>query len=203
MGQLEAPGQLQYLIKDLLKAWDLDQAGAELIKQFDANGAAIDAIIYYQRGRELEVFPGSDSEPVISIEAFEKLGVILLEKLRAEAADGTLAKARETHWITESWKHLSSADEPKKWIDDNLPFNAVLYARAARSLMSASSGGSGIYYALRQMPDPAVYDAEMLLNSGARHLADPELNDDERKLVETLVKALEQAKAGNLPKPLG
>lgn len=199
-GQLEGPGQLQYLIKDMLKVWGLDQAAVELIKQFHANGAAIDAIAYFQRGRELKVFPGANSEPVISPEAFDHLGAILLEKLRVESKDGTLAKARETHWIIQSWKHLSSAEEPKKWLDDNLPVNALLYARTARSLMSASSSSNGISYALRQMPDPAIYDANMLLNSGADHLTGAGLGDDERKLVETLVGALERAKAGKAPR---
>jgi len=203
MGRLEGPGQLQYLVKDMLKFWGAEAGGANLIRAFEDNLAPIDAVFYFQRGRELDIFPNiGKSTAVISKETFDALGAILVEKFRTAAADGTLTNGHEIFSIVRSWTYLADASEPKKWVEDNLPANPAFAARVAKDLMTASSSGEGIEYRLRELPDPAIYDLDVLRHATDHHLSGQAINAADRNLLERLKMGLDRMAEGNMPRSL-
>lgn len=197
-GMLEGPGQLQYLIRDILKAWGAEEAGLRLVEAFKSHGAAIDAIIYYQRGRELDVFPnGGNPQPVISRETFEELGTILVQKIRDSAATGGLASALELFWIERAWVHLTGPDEAKAWIAENIESGGFdFYSKVVMRLSNASSSERGIVYVLREAPDPALFDLDQLIEIG-QQLLSGRLSDEQRHLIQPFVDELVRVKAGH------
>jgi len=200
LGGLEAPGQLRFLVKDMLKMWGAEEGGAHLVEVFARHHAAVNSIFFYQRGRDLGIFPGKDGDvAAITIETFNELGRILLPKLRASAADGTLINAKEIFSIVRSWAYLATPQEPKEWIMSNIFSDADFASRVAKDVLTAGTSGNGIVYALRELPDEEIYDRATLLAAACRHLEGSDVDVEQRTLLDALRKGLERAEGGLMP----
>lgn len=95
MFTLEPSGTLSFLVRDMLEAWGEVEAGRHLIAAYERSDSPfVLADLYVDRGRELGVFPNGDPgyRVLVSRADFDKLGCILLPKIRAAADEGTIGR---------------------------------------------------------------------------------------------------------------
>jgi hypothetical protein len=201
----EPSGSFRYLVKDVLEGWGEKAAGEHLVKAFErSNSPFLIADIYVDRGRELGVFPdgGDNSRAVVSKEDFDKLGSILLPKLLAAVADGTINDAPFYWDITRAWRHLGNADDARAWIRQGIEQSAHFGAKVARGMVSMSSSTSGTQYSYRRDLDEDLYQADFLYEHAKRYLAEAtEVSDDERKLLIAVVEGVDRVRANKSPDP--
>lgn len=195
---LSPRAQISFLIRNMLEQWGVEQAGEHLVEAFNkAASPAFMAEIFVSRGRELRVFRSDSSEqPTISQESFAQLGEILLAKIEAAAADGTLASAPYYFDIVRSWAHLAGPEAAKAWLAAGMLESAVFMAKAGRGLVSYSIGTAERRYTMRDRPEPEFYDLPTLVEAGKRHLASADLNRDQRKLITEIVRGSERLLEG-------
>lgn len=194
---LSPRAQLGFLIRNMLEQWGLQEAGNHLITAFEkASSPAFLADIYVDRGRELDVFrSGSNEGPVISQEDFEKLGQILIKKIRASADDGTLRAAPFYFDIVRAWAHVEGAEAVRVWLAAGMIESAEFMYKVGKGLVSYSIGTKERRYTMRDTPEPQVYDLSVLVDAGKKHLAS-DLTEDQRNLLREVVRGSEQLLLG-------
>ncbi|WP_287184340.1 P-loop NTPase fold protein [Mesorhizobium sp.] len=198
MFQLSPRGQIGFLIRNMLEHWGPEHAGAHLVEAFEkAQSPAIMADVYIERGRELGIFRSDSSEgPTIASGDFERLGQILIAKIEAAAADGTLAEAPFYFDIIRAWGHLKGPEEPKAWLAAGMIESAEFMAKAGRGLVSYSVGTAERRYTMRDRPEPEFYDLQTLVDAGRKHLSETELTRDQRNLLTEIVRGSLQLQQG-------
>lgn len=200
--QLSPRAQIAFLVQNMLKDWEIRDAGSHLIEAFEkAPSVSFMAEIYVDRGRELQVFPSSSSpeRPVIDEVDFNRLGEILLTRIRNADADGTLSSAPFYFDIVRAWMHLAGADEPKAWLSAGMAGSAKFFVKVARGMVSYSIGERVRAYALKEAPETALYDLPRLNSFATQHLNDPSLTADQRNLVEAIRRGTQRLLDGKLP----
>lgn len=155
------------------------------------------ADVYVDRGRELGIFPTDASvPPAITDDELKLLGNPLLEKIEAGEADGTLAEAPIYYDIVRAWGHLGGSEPCKAWLTRGMMESAEFMAKAARGLVSYSIGTEERRYTMKSLTSPELYDPQVLLTAGRKHLADDEMTPDQRNLLKAIVKGAEQLQQG-------
>lgn len=198
MFELSPRAQLMFLVRNMLEQWGREGAGSHLIEAFEkATSVVFQAEQFMDRGRELRAFKSDSSEaPTITPEAFTKLGEVLLVKLEQAEADGTLADAAYYFSIVRAWAHLAGADQPKQWLAEGMLESATFMAKAARGLVSYRLGTPIRHYTMRDNPDQDLFDLDVLLEAGRKHLASADLTDDQRDILTAIVRGAENLKQG-------
>lgn len=201
MFQLSPRAQIGFLIRNMLEQWGPENAGAHLLEAFEsATSAAFMANIYVARGRELLIFPSDSSErPVISTEDFERLGVILADKIERAIADGSLPEAPYYFDIIRAWGHVRGPEVAKSWLADGIAKSAEFMVKAGRGLVTYSIGTKERHYTMREAPESVFYDLQLLVDAGAKHLAHADLTHDQRKLLIAIVSGSKRLQQGLSP----
>ena len=155
----------------------MEKAGQHLVEAFKkGTSPAFLSDVYVDRGRELGIFRSDSSErPLIRQENFEKLSKILIEKIRKGAADGTLEKAPFFFDIFRAWAYLDGPVAVKAWIAKGAEESAAFMAKVGRGMVGYSVGTRGREYSMNEKPAD-IYDLQMLINVGTRHLERSDLN---------------------------
>lgn len=205
MFQLSPRSQLKFLIRNMLEQWGTDQASDHIIQSFEKpSSVMIMAEVLIDVGRDLKVFKSESSETsTITMEAFEKLGQLFLARLQEAEAAGTLGDAAYYFNIVQAWAHFAGADQPKKWLTEGMLDSSEFMVKAARGLVSYSIGEEARRYTMRALPNPDLFDLDILLEAGQKHLASDNLTDDQRNLLTAIVKGSEHLKRGGSPEDLG
>jgi predicted KAP-like P-loop ATPase len=194
MFHLSPRAQISFLVRSMLEQWGIEHAGQRLIEAFQkSNSVAFMAEEFVERGRELGVFRADSSErAAISQEAFDKLGQILLAKIKKGETDGTLANAPFFFNIVRAWSHVAGPNAPRNWLTDGIKKDADFMARASRGLVSYSLGGAERHYNMRDMPDINLYDLKALVEAGEKHLEKDDLPAEQRKIIIEVVRGARQ-----------
>ncbi|BCP52788.1 NTPase [Kaistia sp. 32K] len=206
MFTLEPGSYLRILLRDLLEVWGEEEAGKHLIAAYQQSGSPfVLADLFVDRARELGVFPSDDpGRAVISQKDFERLGVILMPKIKAAADDGSLGDLPFYWKAVLSWNHLGDPAALQEWLRKGIEADGRFTAKVVRGLVSQSSSGDGIHYIYRRDADQYVYDRDVIYNNAKRHLSESnELTDDERALLRALVDGVDRMQAGNSGDRLG
>lgn len=198
MFELSPRAQLTFLIRNMLEQWGPKDAGDHMIEAFQkATSVMFMAEELTDRGRELKVFKSESSEaPTITMEAFAKLGEMFLAKLQDAEEAGTLSSAAYYFNIVRAWAYMAGADKPKRWLSEGILDSGEFMAKAARGLVTYSVGTPVRRYTMRDHPDAELFDLDMLLEAGKKHLTTAELSDDERNILTAVVRGSEHIKAG-------
>lgn len=196
--ELSPRAQLMFLIRNMLEQWGSEEAGNHLVEAFEKAGSAMFlAEQFMDRGRELRIFKSDSTEPpTITAEAFANLGELLMVKIKRAEAEGTLANTAYYFSIARAWAHLAGADKPKQWLTNGMLESADFLAKAARGLVSYSLGTPVRRYTLRDNPDRDLFDLDVLLEAGRKHLADEDLTDDQRSIIAAVVRGAERLSQG-------
>lgn len=196
--ELSPGAQLMFLIRNMLEQWGAEEAGDHLVEAFEkADSAMFLAEQFMERGRELQIFKSDSTEPpTITADAFARLGEQLLVKIKQAEAEGTLADAAYYFSIARAWAHLVGAEQPKQWLTNGMLESADFMAKAARGLVSYSLGTPVRRYTMRDSPDRDLFDLDILLEAGRKHLAEADLTDDQRNIITSIVRGAEQLKQG-------
>nr|WP_280988249.1 KAP family NTPase [Georhizobium profundi] len=206
MFTLEPSGTLRFLVRDLLEAWGEEEAGKHLIAAFEqSNSPFVLADLYFDRGRELGVFPSDDAgRRVISKEDFDKLGTVLMPKIQASANDGSLVNVPYLWDIARSWKHLGDPAAAKEWLRKGIEADGSFTAKVIKGMLTQSSSGGGIRYSFRKEPDEDLYDLGAVYENAKSHLSDANgLTDYEQALLKALVDGVDRIRAGQSPDRFG
>jgi hypothetical protein len=194
MFTLSPRARISFLVGNMLKLWKEPKRSNLLISTFERAGSpAFCASVFVDRGSELGIF-GRDSRepPLISEETFDRLGKILLDKISAAAADGSLYEAPFYYDIARSWAYLDVPDYPRSWIVSGAARDAQILANVARGLINDVYSTSGHHYEMREAPDRDLYDLEALLESARKHLSEDHLDQDTRNLLSELKNGIEK-----------
>ncbi|CAI9403690.1 hypothetical protein ANOBCDAF_04470 [Pleomorphomonas sp. T1.2MG-36] len=198
--QPEAGRQLHFLVEIILKSWGKEIAGVRLKELFMKSSASVCSIFFFHIGFDIGVFSsGRGGGDIVSLDEFNELGVITLQKLRVDARNGELVRAQEVSSVVRSWSHLAGSREPREWILENIDNDADFAARVAASLLSYSTSSVGTEYILSEMPDREIYDYARLLSAVRKHLSGDEISTEQRTLLDVLRKGLERIDAGISP----
>ena len=126
---------LSLLVRALLEAWGPADASKHLVTAFNkAHSAAVCAYVFVDRARELGVIPNEGTSPaeIVTRDALQKLGKLLLKLIEKSAASGTLIEAPAYWAIIQSWVYLRGIDKPRAWIRSNLKSSPVFLAKLAK-----------------------------------------------------------------------
>jgi predicted KAP-like P-loop ATPase len=198
MFELSPRAQLMFLVRNMLEQWGEEAAGKHLVEAFvQTDSVMFLAEQFVDRGRELQIFSSDASEPpTIRSEAFAELGEILLDKLKQGVVENSLAEAAFYFNIVRAWAHLAGADEPKQWLTKGMLESAAFMAKAASGLVSYSLGTPVRRYTMRNNPDQDLFELEVLMEAGRKHLAKADLTDDQRNIITAVVRGTERLKQG-------
>jgi hypothetical protein len=184
---------LSFLIGDILEAWGQEDAGKHLLESFKKCGSpAFCANVFVDRARELGKIPDqTKSLPTITEKALQALGEDLLAKIERAASEGTLAGAPFYFDIVRAWAYMGKADEAKAWLSAEVMKSPKFLAKVGLGLVSYSLGGRERSYELRSRPDD-FYDIHVIREAAAKYVASEELNQDERNLIASVAKGIDQ-----------
>ncbi|WHA43225.1 KAP family P-loop NTPase fold protein [Agrobacterium larrymoorei] len=198
MFELSPRAQLMFLVRNMLDQWGTEEAGKRLVETFNKTDSVMFlAEQFVDRGRELQIFKSDSTEPsTIDPEVFAELGEILLKKIEQRAAEASLDNAAFYYSIVRAWAYLAGADQPKQWLTKGMLESADFMAKAARGLVSYSIGTPVREYSMRDNPDPDVFELDVLLKAGQKHLAQSALSDDKRNIITAVVRGVERLKKG-------
>jgi len=202
MFTLEPSGTLRFLVRDLLEAWGVEEAGERLVAAYEkSNSPFVLADLYVDRGRELGIFPSDDpGRKVIGKEDFEKLGAVLMPKIQAAADDGSLESVPFYWDIARSWKHLGDPAAAKEWLRKGIEADGRFTAKVVRGMVTQSSSGDRIRYTYHKDSDEDLYDTDVVYESAKRQLSDTKsLTNDEQALLKALVVGIDRIRAGRSP----
>ncbi|WP_186395585.1 P-loop NTPase fold protein [Stappia sp. TSB10GB4] len=201
MFELSPRSQLMFLVRNMLEQWGVEAAGEHLVEAFGkADSAMFLAEQFTDRGRELQIFKSSSTEPpTIDAEAFAKLGKTLVGKIKQGEVERTLEKSAYYFNIVRAWAYLLGADQPKQWLARGMLESADFMAKAARGLVSYSLGTPVRRYTMRDNPDRNLFDLDVLLEAGRKHLAETDLTDDQRSIITAILRGAEHLKQGRSP----
>lgn len=203
--QLSPRAQLSFLIRSILHCWGNEKAGQHLLTYFEqSNTCFMMAEVYVARGRELGVFPSNGSErAVIDRRYFDQLGPVLRTKIETAASEGTLEQAPFYFEIVRAWTYLGGLDGAKAWLAEGINADPMFMAKVAFGFISYSVGTQVRRYTMREQPDPALYDLNILISAGKRHLQSCKLDDDKTALLTEVVRGAEQLLQGKSPETAG
>lgn len=195
--RLSPASRFGFLIDDILDGWTIDEAGAHLIQAFEQESAAPSALadVYVDRGRELDIFErgGRTSDgPRITPQAFDRLGQILLSRIATGVSNGTLVGAPAYYDIIKAWAHLAGNTAPRSWLEANMSASAQFLVKLGRGMVSHTIGGRRKSYEMSKRPEPDIIDLRLLQNAAAHHLSEAKLSEDERDLLNELVRGSER-----------
>lgn len=199
--ELSVQAQLMFLIRNMLEQWGKDEAGKHLIEAFVRTDSVMFlAEQFVDRGRELGVFNSESPEaPTINSDTFVELGNMLAGRIELQAVKGSLADAAYYYSIVRAWAYLAGSDRPRQWLAQGMFESADFLAKAARGLVSYSVGTPVRYYTMRANPDMDLFDLDMLIGSGQKHLTEARLTDDQRSIITAVVQGCEELKKGKSP----
>ncbi|KGF71315.1 hypothetical protein LL06_00535 [Hoeflea sp. BAL378] len=199
--ELSHSAQLRFLIRNMLEQWGSEEAGYHMLEAFQKSTSVMFmAEELTDRGRELRVFKSASSEePTITLDAFNKLGEVFLSKLYEALTAGTLSEATYYFNIVRVWSYLAGNDQPKKWLTEGMLRSGTFMAKAARGLVSYSIGTKTRRYTMRDYPDADLYDLNILVDAGQKHLKSSDLTDDQRSILSAIVRGSKQFKQGRSP----
>lgn len=203
--ELPPRAHLNFLVYEMLKQWDPSEAGEHLVEVFEkTDSPGFLADVYVSRGGEFDVFRRVSTDlPPITEQAFERLGQILFEKIEQARQDGTLSAAPFYFDIVRSWRHLSTPDVPKAWLEEGIARSEEFMVKACLSLVRYRSGTEGRHYEMAERPDSKVYDLEAFLAAGKEHLKSDSLTEDQRRLITAVVRGAETfLQQGSPPGPM-
>jgi hypothetical protein len=183
----------QYLVKNVLKVWGPEEAARQLEAIINKAGSVfIPVSLVVERARELGDLPrGGRQDPVISTEAARSLARKLLPKIKAAAADGSLAKFPFFAHVVQCWKYAGDAKRAKKWITKNAGDDPRFLAKVALSQLNYTLGSERTY-SMNQAPDPDIYDYQPLHHACTFALKNADLNAEQRKQIEAFDTGLMQ-----------
>ena len=199
--ELSPRAQLKFVIRNMLEQWGIDKAGIHLVEAFkNANSAMFLAEVFVERGQEFQIFKSELTEPpTITKEAFAKIGKSLLVKIKQAEANGTLAETAYFFHIARAWAHLEGAEQPKQWLANGMLGSANFMAKAARGLVSYSLGTPVRHYTMHDNLDKNLFNLEVIIEAGRKHLAEANLTDDQRNIITAIVRGAEYLERGELP----
>ena len=175
--------QIDLLIREMLCRWGPSESGMRLIDAFEkVESPAFLADIYVSRGCELGVFPADSREHCpITKDDFDKLGRILMAKIRSALNDKSLDQAPYYYNVARAWGHLASPDEPKSWLMEGVVRSGEFMAKTCLALVIDIVGGMGRHkFEAKDFIDPKLYDIETLLAAARAHQNSDALDDDSR-----------------------
>ena len=193
---------IDLLIREMLCRWGPNEAGVRLIDAFEkVTSPAFLADIYVSRGSELGVFPADSSEHCpIAKEDFDKLGRILIAKIRGALNNKSLDQAPYYYNIARAWGHLATPDEPKSWLMEGVVRSDEFMAKTCLALVRDIVGGRGRHrFEAKEFIDPKFYDIETLLAAGRAHQSSDALDDDNRNRISAVVLGCESQLANKNP----
>ncbi|MFI5409829.1 P-loop NTPase fold protein [Kaistia sp. UC242_56] len=197
-----AASYLRFLLRDILEAWGEEEAGRHLVTAFERSASPfVLSDVYVERGRELGIFATDGPEPtVISSGDFDKLGVILMPKLKAAADDSSLGRAPYFGRIALAWKHLGELTGLKEWLKAGIVADGSFAAKVVKGVVAQTSSGDGIHYKFRDDYDGSLYDLDIIYDNAKRHLGrHGELTDDERAILKALVDGVDRMRREKRP----
>ncbi|MCR9281085.1 MAG: KAP family NTPase [Rhodobacteraceae bacterium] len=196
--ELSVRSQLRFIIRNMLEQWGAEEAGGRVFEAFqNSTSVMFMAEILTDRGRELNVFKSEPGEsPTITMDAFTKLGEVFLVKLDEALNENTLSSAAYFFNIVRVWAYFAGSDQPKRWLTEGMLDSSEFMAKAARGLVSYSIGTDVRRYTMRDYPDVELFDLDILLEAGQKHLASSNLTDDERNILTAIVRGSERLKRG-------
>ena len=190
-GMMELPprSMIGFLIYDVLKQWEVKEAGQHLIEASKKDGSpAFLADVYVSRGEELGIFGDPPREEAcISKEDFDTLGQILMEKISISYEDGTLSDAPFYFNIVRCWVHLSDGEAAKAWLTQGIVESGEFMAKVGSGLLAYSIDENGRHYSMESQPDPTLYQLDVLVDAGEKHCSDSKLTENERQRVSAVV----------------
>ncbi len=198
MFQLSPRAQITFLIRNMLEQWGTELAGEHLLRAFETSkSTAFLAEVFVDRGRELGIFRAESSErPTITSETFAALGQILLEKIHKAREDATIDSAPYYFNTVRAWSNVAGSKEPRAWLSQGIEDSPDFMAKVAKGLVSYSLGTPERQYTMREPPDLDIYDLDVLVRAGKRHLAKDGLSNDQRKIIAEVVRGAEELLKG-------
>ena len=193
MFQFSPTVQLTMLISTLLERWGPEQSQQCLRDAFRKQGSpAFLASVFVELGRELGVFESEVSRRQhISKDVFNELGQLAIDRIQTSRETGTLHCAPFYFEIVRTWAYVVDSNAPKEWLTNGISDNAEFMAKACIGLVSYSVGNGKRRYALREKVDEELYDTDVLLSQGRKHLMNSEVSGDQRRLIAAVVDGLE------------
>ncbi|MFV3131414.1 KAP family P-loop NTPase fold protein [Niveispirillum sp. KHB5.9] len=201
---LSPRAQITFLIRNILEQWGAQDAGDHMIKAFHKSTSVMFmAEELTDRGRELGVFSSDSSErPTITIEVFDELGRVFFTKLQEALIAGTLGNAAYYFNIVRVWAHIAGADQPRRWLTEGMLSSGEFMAKVARGLVTYSIGTAVREYTMRNRPDADLFDLDILLQAGRKHLSSGDLTDDQYRILKAVVEGSENLKRGRPPEEM-
>lgn len=193
--------QLQFLVREIMKTWDLSTASETMLEAVEqCDRAAIAASIYIWRAREAGRLPAEGAEvgAIITDETLDRIGAHALALVQAEADDGRLSEAPFYWDVIRTWIHLGDAGAAKEWLMSAAETDPHVLAKVAKGVVAMSAGDHGgrVYFFRGFSADRDFYDVERLRIASDRFANHDGLDEDERALVVALRDGLRHAEAG-------
>lgn len=193
--------QIRFLIRNMLETWQKGEAGTRLVEAFEkAGSAAFCATVFVDMGRSIGIFRSeSGDSPLIDKDAFEKLGLVLLPKILAAASDGNLLAAPYYFDITRAWAYLAMPAEAKGWLAAGMQDSADFMVKVGQGLTAHTVGTPSRTYSMRNRPEAELFDLDVLIEAGKKHLNTGRLDGDQRRMLEAIVNGSQRILAGQAP----
>lgn len=184
--------KIWFLIKTMLENWGIESSGKHLIQALDgATNPAFHADIYVSCGREngtFESYSSSAQSHFVKKEDFDALGSRLLLSILEAEKNGTLQEAPYYFDIVRSWAHLGDASDAKAWISQGMMGSAEFMAKTGQGLLTHSVGERTRTYQMREKPNTIIYDLDVIVAAGDKHLAGNELDDETRSVISEMTR---------------
>jgi predicted KAP-like P-loop ATPase len=195
-GSFRASPQFSWaeLVSQVLLAWGDTEAGLHLEQSFlSAKSTSTCARLFVQRARELRKMPGnSGNPPLITVEALDALGKLLLPKIEKDATGGTLRHAPRIWDTVLAWKHLGGAPAAKAWLNRSMCESADFMSAVTEGFVSYTIGSEPRHYEMTVLPDPDLYDLETISDAAKKHLKGNELTEDARNRIGVVAEKVER-----------
>jgi hypothetical protein len=191
---LSPRAQIEFLVEQLLKDWGEKAAGNHLLAAFrKSTSPAFSAQTFVARAEELGVLPSdSHSTPLVTNADLEALGKILLPQIKRAAKDGSLANAPFYWDIARSWKYLGGGRQAKAWLSKGMEQSAQFLAKVTKGMVSYSISSRERTYTMRERPDEALYDLNVVLTSCKKHLESADVSGDEKNRIRVVASGVER-----------
>jgi hypothetical protein len=185
---------LNFSVMELLRSQGQQRAEKLLMPAFrECASVAFCADIYVDAAKalgELDSDAPQHERPFVDTDCLRELGMLLLAKIAEARVNRTLRSISAFSSLLLAWHHLTSNDDAKTWLSEQMQADLLFSIRVVRGLVGRRVSSGPPEYIFSGGLDVELYDANAMGNAIETHLEADVLNDDERYLLRTFLTGL-------------
>lgn len=192
-----------FLVVRLLQRID-EAARFQLLSHIFTTGAGLSSItdqlisLGHEHGLFDSTSPKPESERLVNTEQLSSLSMIVVNRIRTAADDGSLWQATELVPVLRVWRDLSIDEEVVEWVKNQCKNDSklILFLRKLGThLIVVNDGRRGLSLNLAAVKP--YLDPENVLTRLKAMLQGDKLNQDDEKLIKMIIEGYDSMKDGN------